>query len=147
VLEHFYSVDAEYLLETHGIHPERDLENYIDVSTGSLGLGITIATGMALAAPNINVYCLISDGECAEGSVWEALRFNDENDIKNIKVYANINGWAAYKPVDINKLSERLKLFYPDINVRITDLNEKLNFETPLTAHYKMADSNMKIKN
>jgi transketolase N-terminal domain/subunit len=39
VLEHFYGVAAEHLLETYGIHPERDLENFIDVSTGSLGLG------------------------------------------------------------------------------------------------------------
>ena len=56
VLEHFYGIDAEHLLKTHGIHPERDLENFIDVSTGSLGLGITIATGIALSNPNINVY-------------------------------------------------------------------------------------------
>ena len=56
VLEHFYGVAAEHLLETYGIHPERDLENFIDVSTGSLGLGITIATGIAVANPNITVY-------------------------------------------------------------------------------------------
>ena len=60
VLEHFYNVDAEHLLETYGIHPERDIENFIDVSTGSLGLGITIATGMALANSNIKVYCIMN---------------------------------------------------------------------------------------
>ena len=109
VLEHFHKVDAEHLLEKHGIHPERDLENFIDVSTGSLGLGITIASGIALSNPKITVYCLISDGESAEGSIWEALRFLDENEIKNIKVYANINGLAAYNRVDIQKLSDRLK--------------------------------------
>jgi transketolase len=136
VLEHFYNVNAEHLLETHGIHPERDLENLIDVSTGSLGLGITIATGIALANSKIKVYCLISDGECAEGSIWEALRFIDENDISNIEVHVNINGWAAYKSVDTKKLTNRLKLFLPNINAHYTDVNEVIKFETPLAAHY-----------
>lgn len=146
ILEHFYGIDAEHLLETHGIHPERDLENFIDVSTGSLGLGITIATGMALANPNITIYCLISDGESAEGSVWEALRFIDENNIQNIKIHANINGWAAYKPVDLDKLSQRLRLFLPKINIHYTDVNEVIKFETSLAAHYTTANNKMIIK-
>lgn len=146
VLEHFYGVDAEHLLEKHGIHPERDLENFIDVSTGSLGLGITIASGIAIANPNIDVYCLISDGESAEGSVWESLRFLEENKINNIKIYTNINGWAAYKKVDTNKLANRLISFYPEINLRFTDVNETVQFETPLSAHYTMANTNMIIK-
>jgi transketolase len=146
VLEHFYNVDAEHLLETYGIHPERDIENFIDVSTGSLGLGITIATGMALANSDIKVYCIISDGESAEGSVWEALRFIDENQIKNIEIHANINGWAAYKPVDSDKLSQRLKLFLPEIKIHNTDLNEVIQFETPLSAHYLTANNNLKTK-
>jgi transketolase len=145
VLEHFYGVDAEYLLETHGIHPERDLGNFIDVSTGSLGLGITIATGMALANTNITVHCLISDGESAEGSVWESLRFIDENNIRNIEIYANINGWAAYKPVDSDKLSQRLKSFLPKINIHYTDVNDVIQFNTPLSAHYTMATNDLKL--
>lgn len=136
VLEHFYDTNAEHLLETYGIHPERDLENFIDVSTGSLGLGITIATGIAISNPDIDVYCLISDGECAEGSVWEALRFIDEQNIFNIKIHVNVNGWAAYKPVDIEKLTNRLKIFLPSINIHYTDVNEVIKFETPLAAHY-----------
>jgi transketolase len=146
VLEHFFKIDAEYLLETHGIHPERDLENFIDVSTGSLGLGITIATGMALANPNIKVYCIVSDGESAEGSLWEALRFIDECSISNIEVHANVNGWAAYKSIDVNKLISRLKLFLPSIHVHTTNLNEVIEFETPLSAHYTIATNNLTIK-
>ena len=146
VLEHFYKVDAEHLLETYGIHPERDIENFIDVSTGSLGLGITIATGMALANSNIKVYCIISDGESAEGSVWEALRFIDENQIKNIEVHANINGWAAYKSVNTEKLTKQLKAFLPEIKIHNTDLNEVIQFETPLSAHYLTANNNLKTK-
>lgn len=143
VLEHFTGVDAEMLLDKHGIHPERDLENGIDVSTGSLGLGLTIATGMALANPNIQVYCLISDGESAEGSIWESLRFIEESNIKNIEVYANVNGWAAYKSVDTEKLSKRLKIFLPSIQIRYTDSNDIIKFKTPLSAHYEVANKNM----
>jgi transketolase len=145
VLEHFKGIDAEHLLETHGIHPERDLENFIEVSTGSLGLGITIATGIALANPNIEVYCLISDGESAEGSVWEALRFIDEQALINIKIHANINGWAAYKSVDSDKLSQRLRAFLPSVNIHYTDVNEVIQFQTPLAAHYTMATSNLNL--
>ena len=47
----------------HGTHPHRDLEDKIYCSTGSLGMGIGIAVGMALADRSKNVYCLISDGE------------------------------------------------------------------------------------
>lgn len=146
VLEHFHDVNAEHLLETYGIHPERDLDQFIEVSTGSLGLGITIATGIAISDPNINVYCLISDGECAEGSIWEALRFIDENNITNIKIYANINGVAAYKSVDIDKLSNRLKSFLPDINLRFTNVNDTIEFKTLLSAHYEIANNKMKVK-
>jgi transketolase N-terminal domain/subunit len=134
------------LLETHGIHPERDLGNFIDVSTGSLGLGITIASGIALSNPKIKVYCLISDGECAEGSIWEALRFIDENDISNMEIHANINGWAAYKPVNVEKLSQRLKSFLPKINIHYTNVNEIFETQTPLAAHYEVANLNTIIK-
>lgn len=146
VLEHFTGVDAEMLLVKHGIHPERDLENGIEVSTGSLGLGLTVATGMALANPNVTVYCIISDGESAEGSIWESLRFIEENDLKNIEVFVNVNGWAAYKSVDQEKLSNRLKAFLPSINIRYTDVNGTIQFENPLAAHYTMANEDMKIK-
>ncbi len=146
VLEHFYNIDAEHLLETHGIHPERDLENFIDVSTGSLGLGITIATGMALANPDINIHCLISDGESAEGSVWEALRFIDEQGLSNIKVHANVNGWAAYKSVNVDKLSQRLRAFLPSIQIHFTDVNEVIQFKTPLAAHYTIATDNLTLQ-
>jgi len=136
VLEHFYGIDAEMLLHKHGIHPERDIDNLIEVSTGSLGLGITIAAGIALASPNKKVYCVISDGECAEGTIWETLRFIDEQGLQNIEIHANVNGWAAYKKVDVEKLTSRLKSFLPGIKIHYTDVNEVIQFETPLAAHY-----------
>ena len=74
VLEKYHGHDAEELFKKHGGHPHRDEENHIYCSTGSLGLGITVAVGRAEAIKNRKVYVLISDGEAAEGTIWESLR-------------------------------------------------------------------------
>src|SRR3989338_1534763 len=60
------------------IHPDRNPRLSIDVSTGSLGHGLPIAVGMALADRTKSVYCIISDGEISEGSIWEAFRIASE---------------------------------------------------------------------
>ena len=93
------------------IHPDRDPGKGIDVSTGSLGQGLPIAVGMALADRKKNVYCLISDGECAEGSVWEALRVATDQKLCNLKIIVSANGWGAYDPVSAPLLLKRLKGF------------------------------------
>jgi transketolase len=149
VLEHFYKhVDAENLLLKHGIHPERDVENELFVSTGSLGLGITIATGIAYAMKGTDRKCfvLISDGECAEGSVWESLAFINEYKISNIEVHCNINGVSAYKEVDSVWLSHRLHAFLPSIKRHYTNVNNVIQFENDLKAHYEMANDKMVLK-
>jgi len=135
VIEKYYGIFADDLFKKHGGHPHRDEDNKIYCSTGSLGLGLTVAVGRALADKNRDVYCLISDGECAEGSIWESLRYIQENNIKNIKVYVNINGYAAYDAVDEKYLADRLKAFYPDINLEYTTVNH-FSFLKGLNAHY-----------
>jgi transketolase len=135
VLEKYYGVDPVELLHKHGIHPGRDLENHLYCSTGSLGSGLPIAVGHALATPNKNVYCMISDGEAAEGSIWEALRFVEDNKITNLHVYANINGMGAYDMVDTHTLSHRLQAFLPRINLRFSDPH-KWSFAEDLLTHY-----------
>jgi transketolase len=82
-----------------GVHPESVLPG-VDFSTGSLGQGPCIAAGAALAArlqgsPR-RVFCLISDGECNEGSVWEAAMFAAHHGLSNLTVIADINGQQAY---------------------------------------------------
>ncbi len=115
-IEKYFGIDAVKLLDKYGEHPKRNEDDKIYCSTGSLGMGITVATGRALANKDINVYCLISDGECAEGSVWEALRFIKERKLTNLHIYVNANGWAAYDEVDLDYLEKRLKSFLPKIN-------------------------------
>ena len=135
VLEKYYGVDPIEMLHKHGIHPGRDLENHLYCSTGSLGSGLPIAVGHALATPNKNVYCMISDGECAEGSIWESLRYIWDNNINNLHVYVNINGMSAYDMVDSNTLSRRLQAFLPSINLRFSD-PYKWSFAEDLLTHY-----------
>ena len=59
VLESKYGIDPVMLLHKHGIHPGKDLENKLYCSTGSLGSGLPIAVGHALADRTKNVYCMI----------------------------------------------------------------------------------------
>lgn len=128
-----YGYDPEKILDHHGVHPDRCGECGLDCSAGSLGHGIGIALGMALADKNKNVYCLISDGECDEGSVWEALRIKRDQNISNLHVYANINGQSAYKTIKTLELRDRLIHF--DVNCRFTHL-DKYPFLNGIDAHY-----------
>jgi len=131
----YYNIDAEEMFIKHGGHPHRDEENKIYCSTGSLGLGITIAVGRAIANKNRTVYTLISDGECAEGSVWEALKTIKEQNIDNIEVHVNVNGYAAYMDVDREYLVQRLTSFLPEIKIHYTSV-ETFPFLKGLNAHY-----------
>jgi len=143
-LEKYHGINAEDMFVKHGGHPHRDEENKIYCSTGSLGLGITIALGRAVANPNRKVWVLISDGEAAEGSVWESLKTINEDGINNIEVYVNINGLCAYKEVDVDYMSTRLKAFLPSINLRYTTV-EQYPFLKGLNAHYHvMSEENYK---
>jgi len=135
VLEKYHSVDPVAMLHKHGIHPGRDLDNHLYCATGSLGSGLPIAVGHALAKPDQQVYCMISDGECAEGSIWEALRFIEDNRILNLHVYVNLNGMGAYDMIDTQTLSHRLRAFLPRINIRFSD-PPKWSFAKDLLTHY-----------
>ena len=140
-LEKYRGQDAEALFLKHGGHPHWDEEAGIFCSTGSLGLGITIALGRAVANLNRKVYVLISDGEAAEGSVWEALKTIVEQNITNIEIHANVNGYAAYREVDVNYLESRLKTFLPDIQIHHTTV-EHFPFLKELNAHYHIMKEN-----
>lgn len=135
VLEEKYGLDPIKLLHTHGIHPGKDLDNHLYCSTGSLGSGLPIAVGHALATPNKKVWCMISDGECAEGSIWESLAFIQQHPVLNLEVYANINGLGAYDAIDVKYLVNRLQSFLPRINIRLST-PYKWSFAKDLLTHY-----------
>lgn len=76
-------------------HPTPRL-NFVDVATGSLGQGLSIAAGMAYVGKYIDkasyrTYCLIGDGESAEGSIWEALSFASFYKLDNLVAIFDVN--------------------------------------------------------
>ena len=77
-------------------HPNMNTVPGVDMSTGSLGQGISAAAGMAQGAKylnkDINVYTLLGDGEIAEGEVWEALMFAAHYHLDNLCVIIDLNG-------------------------------------------------------
>lgn len=109
---------AEYLFKKNGVHPNRCLEDGIWCSTGSLGMGLSVGVGMALADRSKNIYVFISDGECAEGSVWEALRIASDFKLKNLKITCIANGYSALGKIDLDYLETRLNSFYPVVMKR-----------------------------
>jgi len=80
-----------------GGHPIKNPEIGIDFSTGSLGHGLSLGIGMAIADSKHNVYVLLSDGDLDEGSTWEALQFIGAMKVKNIIAYVDCNGYSAYR--------------------------------------------------
>jgi len=81
-----------------GVHPEHVVPG-IDFSTGSLGHGLSYAAGAALAARLQNsprrVFALLSDAECNEGSLWEAILFAGHHRFANLTAIVDANGQQA----------------------------------------------------
>lgn len=77
-------------------HPNMNTTPGIDMSTGSLGQGISAAAGMAKGAKylgkDINVYTLLGDGETEEGEVWEAVAFAVHYGLDNLCIAVDVNG-------------------------------------------------------
>lgn len=71
----------------------------VELSTGSLGMGLSVGAGMAVAARRDNkkhrVYVVVGDGECAEGSVWEAAMFAGHNELDNLTIVVDHNKLQA----------------------------------------------------
>lgn len=86
-------------------HPNMNMTPGIDMSTGSLGQGISAAAGMALAAKykglsDTRIYALLGDGEIEEGQVWEAFMFAAHYKLDNFCVIIDNNGLQIDGPVD-----------------------------------------------
>lgn len=100
-------------------HPNMNLTPGVDMSTGSLGQGVSAAAGMALAAryqgKDCRVYTLLGDGEMEEGEVWEALMFARHYALDNFCVLIDSNGLQIDGPVaevmNPGPLAEKLRAF------------------------------------
>jgi transketolase len=104
------------------VHPEHTVPG-VDFCTGSLGQGITMAAGAALAArlqgSSRRVYCLVSDAECNEGSTWEAVMFAAHHRLAQLRVVIDWNGQQALgltrDVIDIPNLAARWQAFGWDV--------------------------------
>jgi transketolase len=81
-----------------GVHPEYGLRG-VDFASGSLGQGLSMAAGAALAArlqqSSRRAFALLSDAECNEGSVWEAVMFAAHQQLSNLVAIVDLNGQQA----------------------------------------------------
>lgn len=99
-------------------HPTRDVARGIEASTGSLGHGLPMAVGIALAAKQENlpsrVYVIVGDGECQEGSIWEALILAARFKLNNLTIivdYNNLQGLDKSDDLMVGGLAQRFKAF------------------------------------
>ena len=100
-------------------HPTRDVTKGIEVSTGSLGHGLSIGAGMALAAKKDKskrkIYVLVGDGELAEGQNWEAMLFAYQHRLDNLILIVDYNKLQALGPMkkilDLYPLAQKIKSF------------------------------------
>lgn len=96
-------------------HPTHNIPG-VSVTTGSLGHGLSVGCGIALGFKikklKNKVYVLLSDGECNEGSVWEAALFASSNKLNNLIVIVDYNKWQATgKTKNILNLGDLKKKF------------------------------------
>jgi transketolase len=100
-------------------HATRDLVPGVEVSTGSLGHGLSIGCGMALVGKwdkkDYRVFALLSDGECDEGSTWEAVLFAPHHKLDNLVAivdYNKIQSFGSVKDVlDLEPLADKWRAF------------------------------------
>jgi transketolase len=106
-----------------GVHPEYGLRG-VDFASGSLGQGLSVAAGAALAArlqqsPR-RAFALLSDAECNEGSVWEAVMFAAHHKLANLIAIVDLNGQQALGYTDqvlsLRPLAERWRAFGWDVH-------------------------------
>jgi transketolase len=92
---------------------------WVDVATGSLGQGLSVGLGNALAARidkrNYNTYVLLGDGECAEGSVWEAAEIASYYKVSNLYAVIDVNGLGQSQHTmhgqDVDRFAEKFRAF------------------------------------
>lgn len=101
-------------MSKYGCHPDRHKVPGVEVSTGSLGHGIGVAVGMALAfrlqcSPR-RVYTLIGDGEANEGSTWEAIMVAVNLGLDNLTILLDFNK-SQVRSLQIHNPAERLRAF------------------------------------
>lgn len=98
-LKGFFPEEVLYTLNQNGTalpsHPDRNLTPGVDMTTGSLGQGLSAAVGVALSHKLSNrendTYCIVGDGELNEGQCWEAIQFAAHHELSRLFVFVDDN--------------------------------------------------------
>jgi len=114
-------------------HLEIDPENGIHCTTGSLGHGLPIATGMALARKRLKkqgkIYIMISDGECQEGTTWESLLIAAKHRLDNLVVLIDYNKIQALTTLEEALPLDNLPAKFKAFNWDCSEVNDGHSFE------------------
>ena len=135
------------LLKKKGLNPkltthlEIDTKNGIHCTTGSLGHGLPMATGMAFSRKQQKipgkVYVMISDGECQEGTTWESLLIGSKHKLDNLVVIVDYNKIQALSrlkdALPLEDLSKKFKAF----NWNCTEVKDGHSFKSLVTSFKK----------
>jgi len=100
-------------------HPVASALPGIEACTGSLGQGLSVAQGMALASKldggKFHVYCMVGDGECQEGQIWEAAMSAPKFQLDNLTLFLDYNKGQIDGPVpqvmDLEPLADKWRAF------------------------------------
>jgi transketolase len=128
------------LLKEKGLNPEFtthleiDIDNGINCTTGSLGHGLPIATGIAFARKikknKGKIYVIISDGECQEGTTWESLLIASKHKLDNLIVIIDYNKIQALSTLEdalpLHDLVKKFKAF----NFNCVDIKNGHSFKS-----------------
>lgn len=127
-------------------HPTPKLE-FVDVATGSLGVGLSMAVGMAYVGHVIDkapfrVYCIVGDGECTEGAIWEAVNFAGAYKLANLCVIVDVNRFSQCGPTVLGHQVEIYKQRFEsfDFNAVIVDGHSIEELEHALEEITKVKD-------
>jgi transketolase len=101
-----------------GVHPEAGTPT-VHFSTGSLGMGLSVGAGMALSTQvqkgTRRTFVLLSDAECDEGSIWEAVMFAAQHKLSQLTAIIDDNGMQAMGPtrdiLDLSPMADRWRSF------------------------------------
>ena len=108
-------------------HVSHKLLPFIEISTGSLGHGLPISCGIALALKlkgiSSKVFCLMSDGELDEGSNWEAMLFASHHKLTNIKAIIDRNKLQSIKSTEETLSLEPLISKFKSFNWEVSNIN------------------------
>ena len=124
-------------------HVNHKLLPFIEISTGSLGHGLPISCGIALALKlkgiSSKVFCLMSDGELDEGSNWEAMLFASHHKLSNIKAIIDRNKLQSIKSTEETLSLEPLISKFKSFNWEVSNIDghDHIQLKSELSIKHK----------